>query len=194
MKTPKTLYLIFKFLLYKFAKKNKLEEVVLVNENDDVLGYEEKITAHQKGLLHRAISVLVFNKKNELLIQQRAACKYHWANVWANSCCSHPRKNESYLDAAERRVQEELGINVSLEEKFKFIYKAYDAASGLIEHELDAVFFGNFEGSIPFNTNEVQAVEWKTIEDINEEIRQTPEKYAFWFKEILKQLENKGIF
>jgi isopentenyl-diphosphate delta-isomerase len=171
-----------------------LEEVVLVNENDDVLGYEEKISAHQKGLLHRAISVLVFNKKNELLIQQRAACKYHWANIWANSCCSHPRKNESYLEAAERRVKEELGINITLEEKFKFIYKAYDEASGLIEHELDAVFFGTFEGNIPFNHEEVQAVEWKTIEAIKEEICYNPEKYAFWFKEILKQLENKGNF
>ena len=171
-----------------------MEEVVLVNENDEVLGYEEKISAHEKGLLHRAISVLIFNKNNELLIQQRASSKYHWAHVWANSCCSHPRKNESYLDAAERRVYEELGINVSLVEKFKFIYKAYDAASGLIEHELDAVFFGTFDGDIPLNLEEVQAVEWKSIEDINEEIRQTPEKYAFWFKEILKQLENKGIF
>jgi isopentenyl-diphosphate delta-isomerase len=171
-----------------------LEEVVLVNENDDVLGYEEKISAHEKGLLHRAISVLIFNKNNELLIQQRASSKYHWAHVWANSCCSHPRKNESYLDAAERRVYEELGINVSLVEKFKFIYKAYDESSGLIEHELDAVFFGTFNGEVPFNLEEVQAVEWKTIQDIKKEIHQKPEKYAFWFKEILKQLENKGTF
>lgn len=166
-----------------------MEEVVLVNEKDEILGYEEKISAHEKGLLHRAISVLIFNDKEELLIQQRAACKYHWANIWANSCCSHPRKNETYIEAAERRVKEELGIHVTLTEKFKFIYKAYDPSSKLTEYELDTVFYGKYNGDVPFNEEEVQAIAWKSIENIKLEIKKTPEKYAFWFKEILNQID-----
>ena len=164
------------------------EFVVLVNEKDQVLGTMEKMEAHVKGLLHRAISVLIFNENGEMLIQQRAAVKYHWPLIWANACCSHPREHESYSEAAHRRVFEELGIQVKLEKKFDFIYKATDKTTGLIEHELDYVFEGKYDGDIPFNTDEVAAVRWIAIPELKKEIAENEEKYAFWFREIMKQL------
>lgn len=164
------------------------EFVVLVDEKDHVLGTMEKMEAHVKGLLHRAISVLIFNEKGDMLIQQRAAEKYHWPLIWANACCSHPREHESYSEAAHRRVFEELGIQVKLEKKFDFIYKATDTATGLIEHELDCVFEGNYEGEIPFNTNEVEAVKWISIPELKKDIAENQEKYAFWFRQIMMQL------
>lgn len=164
------------------------EYVVLVNEQDKVLGTMEKIEAHEKGLLHRAISVLIFNEKGEMLIQQRAAAKYHWPLIWANACCSHPRENESYSEAAHRRVFEELGIRVKLEKKFDFIYKATDSVTGLIEHELDYVFEGKYEGDIPFNKEEVADIQWISMENLKKDISKNEEKYAFWFREIMTQL------
>src|ERR1700740_128668 len=108
---------------------DKQEMVVLVNDKNEVLGYSEKLEAHEMGLLHRAISVIIFNSKGEMLIQQRGLKKYHWAGIWSNTCCSHPRKDESFQAAAERRLFEELGIKTPLKEEFHFIYKAYDVLS-----------------------------------------------------------------
>ncbi len=163
------------------------EFVVLVDKNDHVLGTMEKLEAHTKGLLHRAISVLIFNEKGDMLIQQRAATKYHWPLIWANACCSHPRENESYSDAAHRRTFEELGISVTLEKKFDFIYYAKDHVTGLIEHELDYVFEGKHKGEIPFNTEEVAAIKWISIPNLKKDIAENEEKYAFWFREIMKR-------
>jgi len=121
------------------------ELVVLVDENDNEIGVEEKINAHRKGLLHRAFSIFVFNSKNELLLQKRAADKYHSGGLWSNTCCSHPRPGENLKDAAHRRLQEEMGFDCSLREVFSFLYKkSFD--NGLTEHELDHVFFGKFDG------------------------------------------------
>ena len=111
------------------------EIVVLVDETNEILGYLGKLEAHKKGLLHRAISVIVFNSKGEMLLQQRAFTKYHWAGIWSNTCCSHPRKDEGFKEAAERRLFEELGIQITLDEQFNFVYKAYDEKSGLTEQE-----------------------------------------------------------
>jgi isopentenyl-diphosphate delta-isomerase len=164
------------------------EFVVLVNEQDEVQGTMEKLEAHEKGLLHRAISVLIYNAKGEMLIQQRSEMKYHWPLIWANACCSHPREHESYSDAAHRRVFEELGIRVPLSKKFDFIYKATDKTTGLIEHELDYVFEGFYDGSIPFNIEEVADIQWISIENLKKDILENEEMYAFWFREIMKQL------
>ena len=134
---------------------NIQEEVVLVNEHNEVSGYREKLDAHQKGLLHRAISVIIFNDKGEMLIQQRGLKKYHWAGIWSNTCCSHPRKGETFKEAAERRLFEELGFKTPLTEAFHFIYKAYDEPSGLTEHEYDTVFTGTYNEPFSFNTQEI---------------------------------------
>lgn len=162
------------------------EKVVLVNSNDEVLGLMNKLEAHQKGVLHRAFSVFLFDKKGNLLLQKRAAKKYHSPNQWTNACCSHPRNKETYLEAAIRRLQEELGISCTLEEKFNFIYKA-DVGEGLWEHELDTVFTGVFEGQFNLNPNEVSEIRYISWEDLEQEIEEKPETFTEWFKIILKE-------
>ena len=133
-----------------------LEEVVLVNEKDEAIGTMEKMAAHEKALLHRAFSVFVFNKNGDLLMQQRAHSKYHSGGLWTNTCCSHPRPSEHVADAANRRLQEEMGFTTSLTKAFDFTYKAvFD--NGLTEHEYDHVFTGIFDGPVYFNPNEVAA-------------------------------------
>ncbi|AQX10504.1 isopentenyl-diphosphate Delta-isomerase [Elizabethkingia ursingii] len=157
------------------------EKVVLVNPNDDVLGVMEKMQAHQNGLLHRAFSVFLFNQEGKMLLQQRSATKYHSPDKWTNACCSHPRENETYLDGAKRRIHEELGINCELEEKFHFIYKA-DVGQDLWEHELDHVFIGTYNGEYQLNPDEVSAIRFVTMEELDEEIANKPELFTEWFK------------
>ena len=169
------------------------EQVVIVNKNDEEIGLMGKMEAHEKGILHQAISIILFNKKGEMLLQQRADKKYHWANIWSNSVCTHPRKNESHQKAAERRLVEELGISTDLKEIFSFIYKAFDEESGLTEHEYDHVFVGNYEGEIPFNIDEVKAVNWISISELLSDVEKNPEKYSFWFKIILKEMQKREL-
>ena len=169
------------------------EQVVLVNEQDAVQGLLGKTEAHERGLLHRAISIIVFNSNGEMLIQQRADSKYHWAGIWSNTVCTHPREGESYLEAAQRRLEEELGFSTPLEEVFDFIYKAKDEGSGLTEHELDHVFIGQYDGEIPFNTDEVKSVRWISWVSLSEELATYPERFSFWFKIILKEFDKRGL-
>lgn len=169
------------------------EKVVLVNPQDEIQGLMGKQEAHEKGLLHRAISIILFNSKGEILLQQRADAKYHWAGIWSNTVCTHPRENETYLAAATRRLTEELDIATDLKQIFHFIYKAKDEESGLTEHELDHVFIGNYEGSIPFNTEEVKAVRWISKANLDQELAENPEQFSFWFKIILKEMEGRGL-
>lgn len=171
---------------------NKEEQVVLVDEHDTELGTMPKQEAHTKGVLHRAISVIIFNSKGEQLVQQRALSKYHFAGLWSNTCCSHPRKGETYRQAAERRLFEELGIKTELKEQFHFIYKVHDVKSGLTEHELDHVFTGTFDGEFEFNEEEVKAIRWLKTENLLKEISNEPEKFSFWFKIILEEMKKRG--
>ena len=168
------------------------EQVVLVTENDEVLGLMNKQEAHEKGILHRAFSVFLFNNEGEMLLQKRAKGKYHSPGCWTNAVCSHPRDGESYLQAAQRRMREELGISSKLEEKFHFIYKA-DVGQELWEHELDYVFYGIFEGEFQLNTEEVESVRYIKMEELLEEIEQNPDDFTAWFKIILKEYMNKVI-
>ena len=169
------------------------EQVVLVDKTDAILGLMAKTEAHEKGVLHRAISIILFNSKKELLIQQRADEKYHWAGIWSNTVCTHPRDGESYKAAADRRLHEELSIFTELKEVFDFIYKAKDEESGMTEHELDHVFVGQYEGEIPFNPEEVKAVRWISAAKLYVEIDENPDKFSFWFKIILKEFKERGL-
>lgn len=161
------------------------EFVVLVTPEDQVTGLMEKQQAHIEGVLHRAFSVFVFNDKGDVLLQQRAAHKYHTPTLWANTCCSHPRENESYEQAAHRRLQEEMGFDCQLEHRFHFIYHA-EFDNGLIEHELDHVFTGYYNGDVTPDPDEVMAYQWISPEDLKRDIQETPEKYTAWFKMILE--------
>ncbi|WP_346237576.1 isopentenyl-diphosphate Delta-isomerase [Niabella insulamsoli] len=165
--------------------------VVLVDERDEALGTMEKMEAHEKALLHRAFSVLLFNEQNEWLLQRRALDKYHCGGLWTNTCCSHPYPDENTKDAAVRRLQEEMGISCRLEKAFDFIYKAsFD--NGLTEHEFDHVFIGNFSGDPQINTQEV--ADWKYIssEDLKKDMATHPEDYTPWFKIIIDKMEKGG--
>lgn len=165
------------------------EFVVLVNPEDEVLGLMEKQQAHVNGLLHRAFSIFLFNSKGEMLLQKRAAEKYHSPNQWTNAVCSHPRNGETYLDGAKRRLKEELGITADLSEKFNFIYKA-DVGEGLWEHELDHVFVGTYEGDFNLNKDEVDDVRYVSMEELDQELTENPEHFTEWFKIILEEYKH----
>lgn len=165
------------------------EQVVLVSENDEVLGLMEKMQAHECGLLHRAFSVFLFNSKGEMLLQRRAQDKYHSPNQWTNACCSHPKADETYLQAAQRRLMEELGIETELTPKFHFIYKA-DVGQDLWEHELDHVFTGNYEGSFQLNPEEVSEIRYISMQELDNEMKANPENFTEWFKIILEEYKH----
>jgi isopentenyl-diphosphate delta-isomerase len=165
---------------------SKTEYVILVDEQDTVMGMMEKQEAHQKAMLHRAFSVFIFNAKGELLLQQRALNKYHSNGLWTNTCCSHPRPNETTLEAAHRRLKEEMGFDCALTEKFHFIYKA-PLDNGLSEHELDFIYTGNFDDEPIVNADEVAAYKWMNLDALVEDIKAHPELYTIWFKIILKE-------
>ncbi|MGC1631985.1 MAG: isopentenyl-diphosphate Delta-isomerase [Gelidibacter sp.] len=162
------------------------ERVILVNEKDEQIGLMPKLEAHEKALLHRAFSVFVFNKKNELMLQQRAAHKYHSPLLWANTCCSHQRDGETNIEAGKRRLQEEMGFVTELENTVSFIYKApFD--NGLTEHEFDHVMIGNYDGAPTINPDEVAAWKWMPLEDVKSDILERPEIYTEWFKIIFNK-------
>ncbi len=157
------------------------ERVILVNENDEQIGTMPKMEAHEKALLHRAFSVFIFNKANELMLQQRAAHKYHSPLLWTNTCCSHQRVGESNIEAGKRRLMEEMGFVVDLEESISFIYKApFD--NGLTEHEFDHVLIGHYNDVPNINLDEVASWKWMPIEKVKADIKQQPELYTEWFK------------
>ena len=160
--------------------------VILVDQSDCPLGKMEKIEAHQKALLHRAFSVFILNDKNELMLQQRAAHKYHSPLLWTNTCCSHQKEGETNIEAGKRRLQEEMGFEANLEEAFHFIYKApFD--NGLCEHELDHVLIGHFQGEPLINKQEVNSWKWEAIDAILIDLKENPSSYTVWFKIIFER-------
>jgi isopentenyl-diphosphate Delta-isomerase len=162
------------------------EFVILVDEQDRELGVMEKMEAHQKGVLHRALSVLIFNSKGEMLLQKRAESKYHSGGLWTNTCCSHPRPSESISDAATRRLREEMGIELKLNHAGSFIYKA-KLDQGLTEHELDHVFTGVFDGKPIINKHEVADWKYVSVGSLMMDITTHPTQYTEWFKIILNK-------
>ncbi|REE79771.1 isopentenyl-diphosphate delta-isomerase [Lutibacter oceani] len=164
----------------------KEELVILVNEQDEQIGLMPKMEAHEKAMLHRAFSVFIFNNKNQLMLQQRAADKYHSPLLWTNTCCSHQRNGESNISAGKRRLQEEMGFVCELEEKTSFIYKApFD--NGLTEHELDHIMVGYYNENPNINTEEVESFKWMTIEEVKVDMALKPEIYTAWFKIIFEK-------
>ena len=157
------------------------ENVILVNEFDEQIGLMPKLEAHEKAVLHRAFSVFVINKDNEIMLQQRASHKYHSPLLWTNTCCSHQREGETNLQAGSRRLFEEMGFETELKELFHFIYKApFD--NGLTEHELDHVMIGYFDENPVINPLEVENWKWMKIEDIKADMALNPDIYTIWFK------------
>ncbi|MFI5135370.1 MAG: isopentenyl-diphosphate Delta-isomerase [Chitinophagales bacterium] len=166
----------------------KKEFVILVNKSGRRIGVAEKIQAHEQGLLHRAFSIFLFNDKGEMLLQRRAKHKYHFAGLWSNACCSHPRSGENVLSAAKRRLREELNLETALISKGATTYKFFDSKSGLTEHEYDHIFFGRFNEMIRFNRREVETVRWVSLSKLKKEMKAHPEKFTPWFLEIVRVL------
>jgi len=158
------------------------EQVILVDEHDVPVGTGGKLPVHQQegGVLHRAVSVFVFNPEGELLLQKRAATKYHSAGLWANTCCGHPRPGEDMEAAAHRRLREELGFDCPLEKRFDFIYQV-ELNNGFWEYEFDHVFVGTYVGVVLPNPDEVTEIAWEKPEVIAERVKNEPETFAPWF-------------
>jgi len=165
-------------------------EVQLVDTQDNPNGSMEKLEAHEKGLLHRALSVLIINTNKEILLQRRALGKYHSPGLWTNTCCSHPYPGENPTEAANRRLKEEMGMVADLEFAFKFQYKC-DFDNGLIEHELDHVFMGKTDDIPHLNTDEAMAFKWMSIEELETDMKNNADNYTFWFKWMIEKHRNE---
>lgn len=155
------------------------DHVILVDADDREIGTAEKLRAHREGLLHRAFSVYVFNRRGEMLLQQRHADKYHSGGLWSNACCSHPRPGEDVVAAGVRRLEEEMGVRCDLEAAFRFTYRV--ALGDLWEHEVDHVLLGFCDGVSRPDETEVAAWRWVPIARLEEEVARRPEAFTHWF-------------
>lgn len=170
-----------------------MEQVILVNENDEEVGLEEKVTAHlDTGKLHRAFVVFIFNDKKETLIAKRSDGKMLWPLFWDSACVSHPRKDESYEKAGERRLAEELGFSCELEVVDKFQYQEKYKNIGS-ENEVCATLVGSYTGKIEPNKEEIADFKWISLKDLQEDINMNGEKYAIWFKIAFGRLIKQGV-
>jgi Isopentenyldiphosphate isomerase len=169
--------------------KRKIEDqenlIPLIGKENKIVGFEKKEKIHVEGLLHSAVSVFIFNIKNNLMLQKRSSKKYHSSLLWTNTCCSHPKKNESILKAAHRCLIEEMGFDCFLEEKFSFTYREF-FNNGLIENELDHVFVGFYDKSPIINLKEVDNWKWISLNELIENIHSNPNSYTIWLKIIIK--------
>tara|TARA_B110000037_G_scaffold152219_2_gene171601 strand:- start:11158 stop:11679 length:522 start_codon:yes stop_codon:yes gene_type:complete len=166
-----------------------MEQVILVDTQDNPIGLMEKMEAHEKGLLHRAFSVFIFNDKKELLLQQRASHKYHSGGLWTNTCCSHPRDGEGLVEAGTRRLQEEMGFECEIKPILSFIYKA-ELDNELTEHEFDHVLIGKFNAAPKPNLDEVSDWKFVDLKVLAEDLKQNPDQYTIWFQKIFEKTIN----
>jgi isopentenyl-diphosphate delta-isomerase len=164
-----------------------VEYVLLVNKNDQPLGTMEKMTAHERGELHRAFSVFVFNSRGEMMLQRRASEKYHSGGLWTNTVCSHPKAGEDVKSAAVRRMNEEMGFECDIEELFTFLYKS-DVGDDLTEHEFDHVFVGYSDAKPNPNPEEVEDWKYVSMKWLVKDVEENPQDYTVWFLIALKEL------
>lgn len=157
------------------------EQVILVDEFDQPRGLMEKLEAHEKGELHRAFSIFIFNSTNELLIHRRADEKYHSPGLWTNTCCSHPRPYESLNEATTRRLTEEMGMSCKMSYSFSFVYRA-ELDKNLIEHEYDHVFIGYTDERPQPNPDEVSEYQYRSLDELKIDMDNNPHHYTEWFK------------
>ena len=155
--------------------------VVLVNEQDQIVGVLDKTQAHVTGSLHRAFSVFILNSADQLLLQRRALTKYHSKGLWSNTCCGHPRPGETIGEASGRRLLEEMGFQTDLRKLFDFTYYA-PLDEGLIEHEFDHVMIGRFEDAPKPNSDEVMEWKWVDLMVVSKELEDNPTHYTYWFR------------
>jgi len=166
----------------------KNEFVILVDENDKKMGISEKMVTHRKGLLHRAFSIIIYNDQKKLLLQRRALSKYHSGGLWSNACCGHPRPGEYIMDAARRRLVEEMGFECELEEKFTIHYYA-NLENEMVENEIDHVLVGyKNDNRLIINKDEISEWRWSSLDEIANDINKNPKAYTTWFIKIIDHL------
>ncbi len=167
-----------------------MEALILVDENDTEIGSGEKLTVHQNGgQLHRAFSVFIYNDAGQMLLQRRAAGKYHFGGLWTNACCGHPLQGEEVARAAGRRVREELGIDPPLQAAGTFLYRAEDPQSGLVEHEFDHVFLGKWNGPLQVDPQEASETRWVDPQEVRQWLAREPQQFTPWFPLALAELQ-----
>ncbi len=162
-------------------------EVVLVNDNDEITGYAPKLEAHLKGLLHRAFSVVIYNSKGEILLQQRAFGKYHSAGLWSNTCCSHPQPGENIRESAGQRLYEEMSFRAPLEYVGKFHYRV-ELENDMTENEIDYVFRGYYNGEVNPDPDEVAQYKWVSPGQLLSELETAPHLYTYWLPMVLNTM------
>lgn len=170
-----------------FLANSEEERVILVNDQDEVIGTEGKTRAHLLGTLHRAFSVFVVNAAGQLLLQKRALTKYHSRGLWSNTCCGHPRPHETISHASRRRLREEMGFETNLKEVFSFIYRA-KLEDGLIENEYDHVLIGFFQGVPKPDPAEISEWRWVDLSDVSGDLKENPKQYSYWFRICFDQI------
>lgn len=168
------------------------EQVILIDKNDTELGTMDKQEVHEKGILHRAISVFITNSRGEWLLQRRAFNKYHSAGLWTNACCTHPQPGEKNMEAAHRRLKEEMGLTTPLRKILSFTYKE-QFSNGLTEHELDHVFLGMTDAIPVINQNEVSEWKYVSYHELLMLIHESPQNFTAWFRLIFKQVRKLTI-
>ena len=163
--------------------------IALVNENDEITGYKEKLEVHQRGLLHRAFSVFIFNSENKILLQRRALQKYHSGGLWTNTCCGHLSKGYIFKESVHNRLFEEMGFKCELEQIFNFHYCAV-LNNGLIENEIDHVFMGHSDNEPLPDPSEVCEWKWADIQEIRNDLLGDNKKYTYWFNMAFQKILN----
>jgi isopentenyl-diphosphate Delta-isomerase len=165
-----------------------MADIILVDQNDQVVGRAEKLAAHQNGgQWHRALSIFIFNSRGEFMLQRRALTKYHSGGLWSNSCCSHPAWGEEMEAAVHRRLQEEMGFDCPLQEIFVFPYEA-EVGNGLTEKEVDHVWVGFYDGEASPDPAEASDWRWQKVEELRVDMQANPGQYTFWFKKIFDRV------
>lgn len=162
---------------------NSSDHVIIVDTNDTPIGTAPKLEAHQTGLRHRAISVVIGDRHGRVLLHRRAAEKYHSGGLWTNTCCSHPRPGENARDAAARRLVEEMGISCPLTFLFSMQYRA-EVSNGLVEDEITHIFVGRFDGTPVPDPLEVSDWCWKPFDEVERDVDARPDIYTVWFQKI----------
>ena len=178
------------------------DKVVLVNNDGEAIGVADKLAAHEQGLLHLAFSIMVFRDQQtgaepsrQYLLQKRAATKYHGANLWSNTCCSHPHEGEALIAAAQRRIGEELGIFQPLQlHRLAPLYYRAEMPNGLIEHEFDHIFVCR-DTILPFTANPDEVAEWEWVDsaELKRSLNTNPSRYTPWLPLVLDQIEQSGF-
>lgn len=167
-------------------------QVILVDQSDNPVGVMEKLEAHRKAYLHRAVSVFVVNSEGEWLLQRRANGKYHSGGLWTNTTCTHPYPGEPSEDAARRRLKEEMGIETHLTRLFSFLYRE-SLDNGLIEHELDHVFWGISDQVPSVDAREVMDWKYTGYQELCDHVENDPGSYTVWFRQVYRKVWDESL-